>query len=30
VVRMDMGWCLNCHEKQPDSPKLKDCFVCHQ
>jgi hypothetical protein len=30
VVRMNMGWCLNCHEKQPDSPKLKDCFVCHQ
>lgn len=30
VYRINMGFCLNCHEKQPDSPKLKDCFVCHQ
>jgi hypothetical protein len=30
VVKMDMGWCLRCHEKQPNAPQLKDCVVCHQ
>jgi hypothetical protein len=30
VVRMDMGWCLNCHEKFSESPQIKDCFVCHK
>jgi c(7)-type cytochrome triheme protein len=30
VVTMDMGWCLSCHEKQPNAPQLKDCVVCHQ
>ncbi len=30
VVRMDMGWCLSCHEKQPNAAQLTDCVVCHQ
>ncbi len=32
VVRMDMGWCLECHLKQPQevSARLSDCLVCHQ
>lgn len=30
VVTMNMGWCLSCHEKQPNAPQLKDCVVCHQ
>jgi hypothetical protein len=30
VVKMNMGWCLSCHEKQPNAPQLKDCIICHQ
>jgi len=30
VVTMDMGWCLRCHEGQPNAPQLMDCIVCHQ
>ena len=32
VVRMDMGWCLNCHLKQPEekAARLTDCLVCHK
>jgi hypothetical protein len=30
VVRMTMGWCLSCHETQPNANQLKDCIVCHQ
>jgi hypothetical protein len=30
VVRMNMGWCLSCHEKQPDSAQLIDCVICHR
>jgi hypothetical protein len=30
VVRMDMGWCLGCHEQQPNAAQLMDCMVCHQ
>ncbi len=30
VVKMNMGWCLNCHEKQPNAAQLKDCVICHQ
>lgn len=30
VVTMNMGWCLNCHEKQPNAAQLKDCVICHQ
>jgi hypothetical protein len=29
VVRMDMGWCLNCHQKQPNGQQLSDCAICH-
>ncbi len=30
VVRMNMGWCLSCHQKQPNARQLTDCVVCHQ
>ena len=30
VVRMNMGWCLSCHEQQPEAAQLRDCVVCHQ
>lgn len=32
VVKMDMGWCLNCHSKQADNKvaRLADCLACHK
>jgi c(7)-type cytochrome triheme protein len=30
VVKMNMGWCLNCHNRQPNADQLKDCSVCHK
>jgi c(7)-type cytochrome triheme protein len=30
VVKMDMGWCLDCHEQQANAVQLKNCMVCHQ
>jgi c(7)-type cytochrome triheme protein len=32
VERMDMGWCLNCHLKQPEEKvsRLTDCVTCHK
>lgn len=30
VVKMDMGWCLSCHQQQPNARQLTDCVVCHQ
>lgn len=30
VVDMNMGWCLNCHNQQPNADQLKDCVVCHR
>jgi hypothetical protein len=30
VVRMNMGWCLNCHEKQSPDRRLEDCLICHR
>jgi hypothetical protein len=30
VVNTNMGWCLGCHEKQPNANQLKDCVVCHK
>lgn len=30
VVRMNMGWCLSCHEKQANAPQLMQCETCHQ
>ncbi len=29
VVNMNMGWCLSCHEQQPNAEQLKDCMICH-
>lgn len=32
VVRMDMGWCLDCHLDQPEEQvaRLADCVACHK
>jgi hypothetical protein len=30
VVKMDMGWCLDCHKQQDNAKQLIDCVVCHQ
>ena len=30
VVKMNMGWCLACHEKQPNASQLTDCVICHR
>jgi len=32
VVKMDMGWCLDCHLKQPEAKvaRLTDCLTCHK
>jgi hypothetical protein len=30
VVRMDMGWCLSCHQKQANAKQLTECITCHQ
>ena len=30
VVRMNMGWCINCHTSQPNGQQLRDCITCHQ
>ena len=30
VVKMTMGWCLDCHEKQPAAKQLIDCVICHR
>lgn len=32
VVKMDMGWCLDCHLKQPEAKvaRLTDCLACHK
>ena len=29
VTVMNMGWCLNCHQQQPNARQLMDCVVCH-
>jgi c(7)-type cytochrome triheme protein len=30
VVDMNMGWCLGCHNQQPNALQLNDCAVCHR
>jgi cytochrome c553 len=30
VVKLDMGWCLSCHEQQANASQIKDCIVCHK
>lgn len=30
VVRMNMGFCLDCHAKQENKDALWDCAVCHR
>lgn len=32
VLKMDMGWCLDCHlkEPQPKATRLADCLACHK
>ena len=31
-VKMDMGWCLDCHLKQSEDKvaRLADCLICHK
>jgi hypothetical protein len=29
VNNMNMGWCLACHEQQPNAKQLMDCVICH-
>lgn len=32
AVKMDMGWCLDCHLEQPEEKvaRLADCIACHK
>jgi hypothetical protein len=30
VVNMTMGWCITCHQQQPNAKQLTDCITCHQ
>ena len=32
VIKMDMGWCINCHEQQEREKiaRLVDCLICHK
>ncbi len=32
AVKMDMGWCLDCHLKAPEDKiaRLADCLTCHK
>ncbi|NIS79008.1 MAG: menaquinol oxidoreductase [Anaerolineales bacterium] len=32
AINMDMGWCLDCHLKQPEEKvaRLADCMACHK
>lgn len=30
VADMNMGWCLRCHNQQPNADQLRDCVVCHR
>jgi hypothetical protein len=30
VNRTHMGWCLDCHLKQPNAGHLADCLTCHK
>lgn len=32
TVKMDMGWCLDCHLEQPQEKvaRLADCIACHK
>jgi hypothetical protein len=29
VAVMNMGWCLSCHQQQPNAKQLIDCVICH-
>jgi len=30
IPNLTMGWCISCHEKQPNRQQLMDCDVCHK
>jgi hypothetical protein len=32
AIKMDMGWCLDCHLEQPEekTARLVDCLTCHK
>ncbi len=29
-IKMTMGFCLSCHEQQPNASQLMDCVTCHK
>lgn len=29
-VKFTMGYCLSCHEQQPNAPQLMECITCHR
>lgn len=30
VLKMNMGFCLSCHQQQPNAKELMDCQTCHK
>ncbi len=28
--KINMGWCLRCHQQQPNGLELMDCSICHR
>lgn len=30
AVTMNMGFCLSCHQQQPNAKQLTDCLTCHK
>ena len=30
TFQMNMGWCLDCHKKQPNAQELSSCETCHK
>ena len=30
IPNLTMGWCISCHEKQPNRQQLMDCAICHK
>jgi c(7)-type cytochrome triheme protein len=30
AAKMNMGWCLSCHDDQENAEQLRDCAICHQ
>ena len=28
--KINMGWCLSCHQREPNALELMDCSICHR